>query len=184
MNKRARLDVLLKAMALAPGIFLGLLGLGTLAGTLPRDVMSGIITVFLKMRICETDCGLPAFGLTGRLTTGFLLTGLAVVLTAYLHGYRRVHRFIHDHYFGILNVLTAAMVLWLVLLSVNRFFSWDEFEHVHCAWLIHDGLLPYVDFFENHHPLLWVVLIPFMTVIGESYALMIVLRLLWRPSRC
>src|SRR5262249_4054839 len=34
-------------------------------------------------------------------------------------------------------------------------FNHDEIEHLHAAWLISIGQLPFRDFLEHHHPTLW-----------------------------
>jgi len=65
-----------------------------------------------------------------------------------------------------LIVMTMAIILvtmfylwrlWLLqTLTINR----DEFEHMHAAWLISRGLIPYRDFFEHHTPGFWLMLAP------------------------
>ena len=47
--------------------------------------------------------------------------------------------------------------LWLL---ETRFFDHDEFEHMHVAWLISKGQLPYIDFFEHHTPAMHLLLSP------------------------
>ncbi|MGH9364009.1 MAG: ArnT family glycosyltransferase [Thermoanaerobaculia bacterium] len=56
--------------------------------------------------------------------------------------------------------MTLGAYVWrLYLLRVRRFDS-DEFEHLHGAWLISQGMLPYRDFFEHHTPWLHYFLAP------------------------
>jgi hypothetical protein len=56
-------------------------------------------------------------------------------------------------------------ILWLIALLIilvaygqrhwllqSRAFDNDEFEHLHSAWLISKGQLPYLDYFEHHTP--------------------------------
>ena len=62
-------------------------------------------------------------------------------------------------------------------LSIVRFLDGDELEHVHSAWYVLNGALPYVDFFEHHHPLLWYLLAPALALTGESANAVVVLRL-------
>lgn len=38
----------------------------------------------------------------------------------------------------------------------------DEVEHLHAAWLVSKGLLPYRDFAETHNPVLWYALAPLL----------------------
>ena len=52
--------------------------------------------------------------------------------------------------------LTGLVPLALTGSLVVAYPLWsDEVEHLHCAWLLSQGQLPYVDFWEHHPPLLW-----------------------------
>jgi hypothetical protein len=76
------------------------------------------------------------------------------------------------------SALLAAVLLALVFaLSAFRFFDGDEIEHVHSAWYVLNGAVPYVDFFEHHHALLWYLLAPALAVLPEAASTMIALRL-------
>jgi hypothetical protein len=93
--------------------------------------------------------------------------------------------------FGIL----VALALLLLFLSVNRVFWDDEIEHVHASWYVQNGQVPYRDFFEHHHPLLWFLLAPLISLLGEGLSVLAAARLLmlllaagigwltWRISR-
>ncbi len=64
-------------------------------------------------------------------------------------------------------VLLGLLVLAVALLHLRNLFvaSWDhdEVEHLHAAWLVGQGLLPFRDFFEAHQPPLWYALAPVVT---------------------
>jgi hypothetical protein len=62
-------------------------------------------------------------------------------------------------------VIGAGAAL-LVVLSQARTFDHDEFEHVHSAWYVATGRVPYRDFFQNHHPLLHYLLAPLVRTDG------------------
>ena len=53
---------------------------------------------------------------------------------------------------GVVCVLLTAGVRWS--LSAHREFDPDEFQHLHSAWCIAQGQVPYRDFYEHHMPLL------------------------------
>lgn len=38
----------------------------------------------------------------------------------------------------------------------------DEWEHMQASWMVGQGMVPFRDFFEHHHPLLWYVTAPFV----------------------
>jgi len=72
---------------------------------------------------------------------------------------------------------TSDKVLLVVVLSLfailfysvfNRSFDHDEFEHIHSAWLLLEGQIPYTDFFQHHNGLLWILIAPIIAVFGET----------------
>lgn len=44
----------------------------------------------------------------------------------------------------------------------------DHAEHIHAAWLVWQGQVPYRDFFEHHNPLFWYVLAPFVAAFYKN----------------
>jgi len=62
---------------------------------------------------------------------------------------------------GILIILVLfGQRLWLLQ---SRFFDNDEFEHMHSAWLISNGQMPYLDYFEHHTPAMHFMIAPFFS---------------------
>jgi hypothetical protein len=64
--------------------------------------------------------------------------------------------------FILINLLFLAA--WGIFIGLDR----DETEHLHCAWLISQGLIPYKDFWQHHLPLLWVLLAPLFKLLKSS----------------
>jgi 4-amino-4-deoxy-L-arabinose transferase-like glycosyltransferase len=58
----------------------------------------------------------------------------------------------------ILILITYGLRFWLLKV---RFFDRDEFQHLHSAWYISKGMLPYRDYFDHHTPLFHFLLAPF-----------------------
>lgn len=61
---------------------------------------------------------------------------------------------------------TFVPYVLLTLLLIRACFFYigpiiDTMEHLQVAWMISDGKIPYLDFFEHHTPLLWYLLAPF-----------------------
>src|SRR5262245_39231200 len=54
-------------------------------------------------------------------------------------------------------VAMLASRVWFVF---HRAFDPDEFEHMHAAWNIAQGMIPYRDFFEHHTPWMHFMLAP------------------------
>jgi len=67
------------------------------------------------------------------------------------------------------GVFTVIMVLILTH-SYYRWFSHDEFEHIHTSWKMLKGQKIYVDFFQHHHPFLSYLIVPVIAVFGETTA--------------
>jgi hypothetical protein len=76
-----------------------------------------------------------------------------------------------------LFLLTAIVLYLLYLVSLNKRFDHDEFEHIHSAWYIAQGFVPYKDFFQNHNPLLWFLIAPVIALAGDNALLPIYFRI-------
>ncbi len=79
-------------------------------------------------------------------------------------------------YRAVLILGIAALLGIIFLETLEKRFNHDEFEHIHSAWLISIGKLPYADFYQNHNPLFWYTLLPFLGLFGETTTTPIVLR--------
>ena len=76
-----------------------------------------------------------------------------------------------------LKALALTLLALTLALALFRFLDGDELEHVHSTWHVLRGALPYVDFFQHHHSLLWYVLAPLLALTGESAHAVTVFRL-------
>src|SRR5687768_17398642 len=72
-----------------------------------------------------------------------------------------------------LLIVSVAIRIWLTLF---RHLNADEFQHLHSAWMVHLGYLPYRDFWENHGPLLHFLLAPLLGFVGEGPTAVVVAR--------
>ena len=59
--------------------------------------------------------------------------------------------------------IVVALLVILYGLIFSGFQIVDEFEHLHASWLVSEGLFPYRDFFEHHHPLIWYIFAPIVS---------------------
>lgn len=67
-----------------------------------------------------------------------------------------------------LLILSALTVYCLLYFSFTHILVGDEREHVYASFLVYLGKIPYRDFFEHHHPLLWYTFYPFMIFFNNS----------------
>jgi len=84
--------------------------------------------------------------------------------------------------FDIVDALTVAVVIltvqaWASAIA-RRGFDYDELEHAYAIWCIKLGLRPYRDFFECHPLFLWYPLSLLFKLVGDSYAILFVCRVL------
>lgn len=72
----------------------------------------------------------------------------------------------------ILQIALAVGLVWFAVQAVQlarlKYFTVDEFQYAHAAWLVADGQVPYRDFFEVHFPLVYQVLSPVFLVAGDD----------------
>lgn len=77
----------------------------------------------------------------------------------------------------------ASWIGGMILFAVGlAWFAWsstydhDEIEHLHAAWLISQGQLPFRDFMEHHHPALWYLLAPIVRLFSDPARLIVAIR--------
>jgi hypothetical protein len=78
----------------------------------------------------------------------------------------------------ILISLLGISFLFRFLLTLFRRFNADEFQHLHASWMVHLGFTPYVDFWENHSPLLYFLTAPLLSLFADGPQTALVLRFL------
>lgn len=72
---------------------------------------------------------------------------------------------------GIVLLAAAAYTFAVVYgFSQTRFFTVDEYQYGHATWLVGQGRLPYVDFFEHHFPLSYVLHAPLFANVDDFVA--------------
>ena len=70
--------------------------------------------------------------------------------------------------YGLLGADIIGVIL--ALLFGHNIFA-DNIEHIRMSWLVSQGYIPYRDFFEHHHPLIWYMFAPFMLVLPHNAVL-------------
>ena len=78
------------------------------------------------------------------------------------------------HALKIFMCVAGGAILYCAIFS--GFQIVDEFEHLHASWLISEGKLPYRDFFEHHHPLLWYVFAPVVGIFYDNVIIFYIVR--------
>lgn len=74
----------------------------------------------------------------------------------------------------------AILAFFVILAGLRIFYSTgyllDTYEHIHASWLVSTGLVPYRDFFEHHHPLLWYLFAPVTQLFYRDVSIIFVAR--------
>ena len=66
------------------------------------------------------------------------------------------------------KIILIFMLLVSFLLCIFQAFDHDEFEAIHTAWMMLQGKIFYIDFFQQKHPFLHFTLMPFIKIFGET----------------
>ena len=81
---------------------------------------------------------------------------------------------------NILNYVALASIVffavWYFFLSCSSYINSDEKEHLYASFLIAQGDVPYRDFFEHHHPLLWYLFSPVVMFLSNSENILYAMR--------
>ena len=80
-------------------------------------------------------------------------------------------------YLGLFGLFLISIV-FRVALTLNREVDIDEFQHLHAAWMVSRHYMLYRDFWENHTPLFYYLLIPLFRLVREGPRLVIVARII------
>jgi len=67
--------------------------------------------------------------------------------------------------FWLYTLIDLNLLAGIYALFVSFFLLYDDIEHLRAAYFVSLGYVPYRDFFEHHHPLIWYVLAPLMNFI-------------------
>ncbi len=70
-------------------------------------------------------------------------------------------------WWGVLALTLPALALRVPLLF-NARLGTDEVKHLHAAWAVAHGQVPYRDFHQTHGPLLYYLMAPVFTLMGED----------------
>ena len=71
-------------------------------------------------------------------------------------------------------ILTIGFTIFFAFVNV---LNGDEREHLTASFYIYKGYVPYRDFFEHHHPLLWYIFSPFLIFFNNSEYIWYVIRI-------
>ena len=108
-----------------------------------------------------------------------LLSGLFyLILVLFLFLYFLKRNINEQQGLKIIKIIIGFFVVLYFIYSVTRFLERDEIEHIQSAWLIFRGEVPYFDFFQHHHPLLWYITAPSFYFTGNGLAAVLFFRLI------
>lgn len=77
-----------------------------------------------------------------------------------------------------LKISLGVACFLVCLLALFRKFDRDEFEAIHTAWMILNGDVIYMDFFQHHHPFFYYLLVPIIKIFGDGIFTLIATRII------
>ena len=88
----------------------------------------------------------------------------------------------------LIQLVYAFIFAWMIfcVFSISLLYpiNPDEREHLYATYLITQGQVPYIDFFEHHHPLLWYISAFPLLIFGEHAYIWYVLRIIQALILC
>lgn len=133
----------------------------------PSAVGETILKFSKAVGICQHRCDFLG-PYSQDIFMGLFFLVLSILLSVYTHFKSWVDTYVDRHYLSMLRILIGVLVLLSFFMAINKSYAHDEYEHIHCAWLLKENSVPYRDFFENHHPLLWIMLMPFILLSQDT----------------
>ncbi|HOW35062.1 MAG TPA: hypothetical protein PL155_01420 [Candidatus Omnitrophota bacterium] len=103
-----------------------------------------------------------------------LLIFLSMVTTITFWAYQRLRR---NLTVSIVPVIVANFILLGVWAAVSQI-DHDGTEHLHAAWLMSRGFVPYNDFWMHQSPFLWIMLIPLVKSFEPSPVIFDIIRII------
>lgn len=76
-----------------------------------------------------------------------------------------------------IKLIFSILIALFTILELIKDFSWDELEHIHSSYLVSQGFIPYISFFQHHHPLTWYVYAPIFLVAGTGTLALVIIKL-------
>jgi hypothetical protein len=73
-------------------------------------------------------------------------------------------------------LLLATTIICFILIALTKPICADEREHLYATFLTYSGNIPYRDFFEHHHPLLWYIGSLFLYINDNTHYIWYILR--------
>ena len=80
----------------------------------------------------------------------------------------------------LVSIIFMAIYVYGFVVKANG----DNVEHIHVSWLIWQNKIPYKDFFQHHHPLVWYFFSPFTALMINNINIFAVLSILNSIKTC
>jgi hypothetical protein len=135
------------------------------------------VKYLLTARVTFINWYPATFEFLNRLSGISVLTLSVAYLLYALYWKQAIDSFLTVHHRRVLIFLISGIGILALSVCLKKFIDLDEIEHMHSAWYIKKGFIPYRDFFEHHNPLLWYLLLPFLYLSGDSVNTLLLARL-------
>ena len=79
--------------------------------------------------------------------------------------------------FFLLQIIFGIWISFWILFN-HQPKTGDDVEHLHSAWLVFQGEIPYKDFFQHHNPLLWYLFAPLVGIFAYDIVIFDIVRII------
>ena len=100
----------------------------------------------------------------------YLILGLVVFLILYFKTTNEKTEFL------LIKAFVLLFGVIYIFYALTCHLELDEFEHMYSSWMVSKGRIPYVDFFQHHHGLIWYIFAPVFYLAGETTASVLIVR--------
>ncbi len=111
-----------------------------------------------------------------NMSVGIIIIFISLFFIFYSFKKQKIDLFFKKKYLSIIVIILIFLISLTFLISVNKCLGPDEVEHIHSAWYIKNGKIPYSDFFQHHHPLFWYSITPILLIFGDTVNAIIIIR--------
>ena len=88
----------------------------------------------------------------------------------------KIYQVLPKIYFVLQIILGVYVSFWLLFNHQPK--TGDDVEHLHSAWLVFQGQVPYKDFFQHHNPLMWYLFAPLIGVFAYELVIFDIVRII------
>lgn len=89
---------------------------------------------------------------------------------------KNIYQWLPKVYFICQILVGIVVAFWVLFYHQPK--TGDDVEHLHSTWLVFQGKVPYLDFFQHHNPLLWYIFAPLVGYFAYDIVIFDIVRII------